>query len=507
MSSGDWNGLDRLAPIPYVRDPAKKAFEVPTVKFQFERQQTKTVTEETRDEDGVPTGTVIKTSSYVHDQKVTLKTFAHSADEDGEHFIEAIETLKKELEPEWMAALASKTNDATVLFQAMDRLLLHSANAEWMDTIGKYDKKEPNKTAKTWEKFKLCVANFTTRVVFKPDSYDRQKSYLQERVKPYDLTAKEWSLRLETISRMMPWLIPSVDKLKTEIVESASWKDWWILGYLSEAEERRMLFSKMPAKWHNTIQMTDHNREMQDRADISTLTNHLSTLESLEKADKLRNHRNTGRGSRSGRISTNTRPRRQGQGRYPSRQSYGGQPYYSNQYPRYPQQQQQQHAQSGGRAGYSTRPASGGGQGYGRSNRAGRSQYGNRSGRYPPRSFGGQRSGRGRTSGQANPAPRPNDQYYWQEEVGQNDGDQYYQEEAEEEVNMTQEEMALINEWNDSMFVTSDTVNEGWYEGQEQYAVEEDQERDLYYGEEGQGSYSEQYYDAYEEDPRWVWRG
>lgn len=72
---------------------------------------------------------------------------------------------------------------------------------------------------------------------------------------------------------------------------------------------------------------------------------------------------------------------------------------------------------------------------------------------------------------------------------------------------MTQEEMALINEWNDSMFVTSDTVAEGWYEGQEQYAVEEDQEQDLYYGEEGQGSYSEQYYDAYEEDPRWVWRG
>jgi len=42
--SSDWNTLDRQAPIPYVRDKAKKAFEVPTVKFQFEREQTKPVT-------------------------------------------------------------------------------------------------------------------------------------------------------------------------------------------------------------------------------------------------------------------------------------------------------------------------------------------------------------------------------------------------------------------------------------------------------------------------------
>jgi len=50
----DWNTLDRQAPIPYVRDKAKKAYEVPTVKFQFEREQTKTVTKETQDDHGVP---------------------------------------------------------------------------------------------------------------------------------------------------------------------------------------------------------------------------------------------------------------------------------------------------------------------------------------------------------------------------------------------------------------------------------------------------------------------
>jgi len=96
--SSDWNTLDRQAPIPCVRDKAKKAFEVPTVKFQFEGEQTKTVTKETLDDHGVPTGHVVETSTYAKDCKVTLKTFAHSSDEDGEHWLEALQMVQKELE-------------------------------------------------------------------------------------------------------------------------------------------------------------------------------------------------------------------------------------------------------------------------------------------------------------------------------------------------------------------------------------------------------------------------
>jgi len=109
--------------------------------------------------------------------------------------------------------------------------------------MGRYDKKYPNKSAKTWEKFKLCIIDFNTRVVFKPDAYDRQNSYLQERVKPYDLSVKELSLRLETVSREMPWLMPSVAKLQKETVPTANWADLWVLGYLTEAEKRRVLFT------------------------------------------------------------------------------------------------------------------------------------------------------------------------------------------------------------------------------------------------------------------------
>jgi len=99
----------------------------------------------------------VEVSTYTKDCKVTLKTFAHSSDEDGEHWLEALQMVKKELEVEWKEAEGAKTNDATVLFQAIDRTLLHTANAEWMDCMSRWDKKYPNKTAKNWEKFKLCV--------------------------------------------------------------------------------------------------------------------------------------------------------------------------------------------------------------------------------------------------------------------------------------------------------------------------------------------------------------
>jgi len=77
---------------------------VPTVKFQFEREQTRTVTKETLDDHGVPTGHAVETSTHIKDCEVTLKTFAHSSDEDGEHWLEALQMVRKELEVEWKKA-------------------------------------------------------------------------------------------------------------------------------------------------------------------------------------------------------------------------------------------------------------------------------------------------------------------------------------------------------------------------------------------------------------------
>jgi len=332
-------------------------------------------------------------------------------------------------------------------------MLLHSVNAEWMDTVGRHDKKNPNNAAKNWEKFKTCVSDFAARVVFKPDAYDRQKSCLQECVKHCDLSTKEWSLQLETVSREMPWLSPSVLKLQKATVPTANWKDWWILGALTEAEKMRILFTKMSPSLNRTIQMTGTSRELQDRANIATVTSHLATLESLQKADRLRSTRMTGRSSRLGRMSASTRPPSgpQNHRRCPPRQPCGGQPYNTSTCPRC---QPQQQLQSGGRPGCPARPAFGRGQGFSRGNQ-GRPQHGhgypNGGGRPQPISFGGQRSGFGRSSGQQAPTARPNDQFCWQVDAGQCD-DGHCQEDqgqAEEEAHMTEEERALVDQWND----------------------------------------------------------
>jgi len=495
MSSNDTSLLDRQAPIPYIRSKGKKEFEVPTVKFEFEREETKTVQKEQRNTANEPTGTITEVSTFAKDHKVTLKTFAHSSDEDGEHWIDALETLQKEMDVEWTKASKAKKEDATVLFQAMDKILLHSANAEWMDTMARYDKKNPDSTDKTWEKFKLCVCDFTTRVVFKYDAYDRQKSYLQERSKPYDLNAKEWFLRLETLSRMLPWLIPNVGKLQKETISTANWKDLWVLGYLSEAEKRRIILTKMPGKWYKSIQLTDTSRELQDRADLPALTNHIGVIESLERAERLRNTRTTGRGSRPGRYPIRSRaPGRQpAYGRNPQQYYQRRQPY-SGQQSNYPRYQSQQHAQQGGRTGYPTRPAYGQGRG--------RTQGQRTSGRggYQARNSGGQQSN---YRGPPQQAPRPSDQY-WQDDQGQQN-EVYYQDDQGQEASISPEEQQLIDQWNDNMFVSSDTVNDQeWYANQEQYYVEDQQQQeDFYYGDQESGSLSE-YQDAYEEDPQYL---
>jgi len=72
---------------------------------------------------------------------------------------------------------------------------------------------------------------------------------------------------------------------------------------------------------------------------------------------------------------------------------------------------------------------------------------------------------------------------------------------------MTEEERSLIDQWNDNMFVSSDSTNEAWYSAEEQYAVEDEVEQEAYYGEDDQGSTSEVYEDTYEEDPQWLQPG
>ena len=45
---------------------------------------------------------------------------------------------------------------------------------------------------------------------------------------------------------------------------------------------------------------------------------------------------------------------------------------------------------------------------------------------------------------------------------------------------MTEEERTLIDEWNDSMFISSDTVEDEFYAAEEQFNVDEQEEQECY---------------------------
>ena len=76
----------------------------------------------------------------------------------------------------------------------------------------------------------------------------------------------------------------------------------------------------------------------------------------------------------------------------------------------------------------------------------------------------------------------------------------------QEEIHMTEEEKTLIDQWNDSMFISSNTAEDEFYAAEEQFGVEEEAEQECYYGKEELGSTSE-YQDAYEGGPQYLQQG
>jgi hypothetical protein len=79
-----------------------------------------------------------------------------TSEEDAEAFFHAFERLQVELEDQWTVASAAKTKDATVLFHAMDKMLVENASTDWHDVLAD-TAKLPNKT---WESFKKATAKF-----------------------------------------------------------------------------------------------------------------------------------------------------------------------------------------------------------------------------------------------------------------------------------------------------------------------------------------------------------
>jgi hypothetical protein len=132
----------------------------------------------------------------------------------------------------------------------------------------------------SWEQYKLSMAMSITEKVFEEDAYNRQKSYMQERIKPRKLPSAPWHARIQILNQYLPFLLPSLEALQDEI-PSAKWNDWWILGGLSTAEERRIIINKAPEEWIDSMDLNDIKRSYLTQDPRETIA-HYTRREAIE---------------------------------------------------------------------------------------------------------------------------------------------------------------------------------------------------------------------------------
>ena len=292
--------MDKLAPMPFVRKCP--SYKVDTVEFEFERtkQVEETIIKRDKKGDIVEESTVVKTSKK--DVKVTLKTWGKSANEDTDHFFEALETLKKELEVEWEAASAAKNRDASLLFRGFRKMCIGTAATDWNDIVG-------TESQRDWEMWKTMVAKYINTKVLPADAYNQQHNYLTERTKPMKLDAEQWYARYQTINNRLPYFIQSMEQLKTEF-PTADFTRWWVDGSLSEAAMKRAILNKIPNEWNKLLRRNDIANQQRDTQPLQKLMEWFAGIELDEATDRERaknKERNTrGHGSPRRRQTTSS---------------------------------------------------------------------------------------------------------------------------------------------------------------------------------------------------------
>ena len=259
--------------IPYQRKAVCVDFKPEDTKFSFEQEVESTKKTTRTDAAGQVTVTE-ETSIEMKTKKVTLKTYGQSDKEDCEHFFEALERLKRELRPQWETASEAKDRDAAVLFDAIDQMLIGTANSEWHDVLA-------TSSDRDWEAFKTLVAKFITTKVLPEDAYNRQIIYMQERRKPYKLSVRAWWLRMQTMDRYLPYFIPDKETLK-RLRPKADFSKWWVEGSLSEEDKKRIILTKVPREWQDELKRVDVGHNLRNTHSIEELVDYFTSVEQLE---------------------------------------------------------------------------------------------------------------------------------------------------------------------------------------------------------------------------------
>jgi hypothetical protein len=257
---------DVTVPIPYIRRGSSKYVPGTTEYIYFEE-----VTSVVRKRRGTPTTArasetqtqppiaITDYEEVITEEKKRKKTLTiyrkdESQGEDAEHFFEAFSDLRSELSQDWTKISAAKTNDATRLFEATDKMMDGVAHNLWVGQIQKYDNERLTTTSRvkdrTWEAYKIIMAKFITEDLFigSEDAYAEQRQYMIIRTKPLSMSPSQWWNRIETIQNYLPYMIKSMDAYKGW-VDIDGWKGWWVHGALRPYEVLQILEVKCPDAW------------------------------------------------------------------------------------------------------------------------------------------------------------------------------------------------------------------------------------------------------------------
>ena len=278
--------------MPYIRRyPNFKPEEV-KFEYEYEREVTKTVQKKSLDEKGVlvVTETYTETAVDRRIKKVHLKCYGHTSEEDGVHFMQCLVKMFKELKEEVQKSSQKKDQDASILFRATDKMLIGTANANWLTALSvvsqETDNVDPNGNLKsTWEVFKKSLAKYICTQVFTESGiYDRQVEYMQGRHKPKSMTAKEWHRAIQEYNSYMCYLFPDLAAMKRQFT-NLTFKEWMTraAGALTQAQERRIILENVKDAWKSALKLHDIGRVYRETKNPEELVDYYTTLEGLEQ--------------------------------------------------------------------------------------------------------------------------------------------------------------------------------------------------------------------------------
>lgn len=423
---------------------------------------------------------VYATLSDGRERKITLKVYKGSAEEDIEHFFEAFEEFQKEMKRVGLWNDRFDINqDVSELFRHFDAILQGTAQTDWYEILG------GTTTVRTsWRDFKRLVAAFIMKKILKREPWQKQTSYMEQRMKPDGMPLKIWWKRFQTLNRYLRYMM---DRVGMEDISGGQVTDFgnlWNYGSFNEFQMKHILVNKVPRQWKEEFESSAKTME----SPLNEIVEYFEKAEEREekriRGQRLRERRRTEGVMRGAQRTMNPRTYDRhftSRGGYQYNVSRGGENYLRSRggeyYSRgrggnysqssregnyYAQQQQQQpvrpYIQTGpnfnnqGRS----RPQEAG-RGFGRGFRARSNYYGQRQSSRPPRQEEAHWQEEESYYQQADMGQDEQEHDYYTPEVYYQNEQEYQEAEYEAEANDIEE---LANEWNEQLWLSGEGSQE-----------------------------------------------